>query len=164
MSNLTSSQSPGQGPPESDAAHPHQPHHLNHLSQRLLAQVSEWLEYERTKKSNRKHRRAHYGHHKAAPADEDPEASSSKVSATPEHANKHNRSYSIDSQSSEASLDRLQRIIDDSMSALGLNSLPHYSPRLHSRRSQKKRSRIRSFMMVMFLCPSVMLGWITPRL
>ncbi|KAM0816610.1 putative Choline kinase N-terminal domain-containing protein [Seiridium cardinale] len=143
LSNLSSNQSPSQDPsdPEAPNAHRHH-HHLNHMSQRLIAQVGEWLEYERTKKTRRKSRRSHHhGRHKSATAEGETEASSSSVSAAAsQSASRHSRSYSIDSQSSDVSLDRLQKIIDDSMSALGLNSLPHYSPRMLAKRSQKKRS------------------------
>lgn len=135
-----SNQSPVQGPSDPDAAGTHHRHHLNHLSHRLVSQVAEWLEYERTKKSSRKSRKPYHGRHKSTTSTDAPEASTATDGTSSESASKHSRSYSIDSQSSDVSLDRLQRIIDDSMSALGINSLPHYSPRLFSRKSQKKRS------------------------
>ncbi len=50
------------------------------------------------------------------------------------------RGYSIDSQGSDVSPDRLQRIIDDSMTALGLSQVPHYSPHLGRRRSKSRRN------------------------
>lgn len=144
LSRLASSQPTEQGSPDAEATGQHHSHRLDHMSQRLLGQVAEWLEYERTKKNNRKSRRAHHGRSKAGPAENaaspEPEASSSADAAQTGRTSKHSRSYSIDSQSSDVSLDRLQRIIDDSMSALGLGSLPHYSPRLLSRKSQRKRS------------------------
>lgn len=143
LAGLASNQSSveGQADPEAPGAHRH--HH--HLSQRLVAQVAEWLESERVKKTNRKSRRSRYGRHRHAPTEEEAvepsaSASASTAAAPVEHTPKHNRSYSIDSQNSDISLDRLQKILDDSMSALGLNSVPHYVPRSHSKKAHKKRS------------------------
>lgn len=140
LANIPSNQSPNQGPSDPDAPPAQHRHRLDHLSSRLVAQVAEWLEHERLKKNNRKSRRSHHGRHKPTSAEAEAEASSSAAAATPDRAARHGRSYSIDSQSSDVSLDRLQKIIDDSLGALGLNSIPHYSPHLLARRSQKKRS------------------------
>lgn len=146
LARLAGNQLPDQVPSDAESGNPHHRHNLNHLSSRLVGQVAEWLEHERTKKTNRKSRRLHHGRSKAVPAEgnteDDTEVSSSVSPAPPQpdRASKHNRSHSIDSASSDVSLDRLQKIIDNSMSALGLGSLPHYSPRLLSRKSQKKRS------------------------
>lgn len=125
-------QSPNHGP--QDAAGPSSSHHHHglghHLGERLIAQIAEWLEHEKVKKDKRRARKAHSSRRKTSSRETDPPTSEPVV--------KHHRSYSIDSQSSEVSLDRLQRIIDDGIGALGLNSVPHYSPRL-GRRTQKKR-------------------------
>ncbi|KAH8193746.1 hypothetical protein TruAng_012087 [Truncatella angustata] len=140
-SRLVSHQSPDQGPTDSETSGSHHRHH--HLSSRLVSQVAEWLEHERTKKTNRKSRKSRHGRSKADPTDtseDHAEASSSTAAGSSARTSRHSRSYSIDSQSSDVSLDRLQKIIDDSMSALGLNNVPHYNPKLLGRRMQKKRS------------------------
>ncbi|KAI0400424.1 kinase-like domain-containing protein [Xylaria palmicola] len=108
---------------------PHR-HRIDRMGERIIAQVAEWLDHERTKRQNRKARRAHGSrrkHHKDDAQESDP-PSTARL-----------RSFSVDSQSSEVSLDRLQKIIDDSMSSLGLHAIPHHSPRL-GRKSQRRRS------------------------
>ncbi|KAI3341040.1 kinase-like domain-containing protein [Ustulina deusta] len=110
---------------------PHR-HRIDVVGERIIAQVSEWLEHERIKRQNRKARRPHGGRRKHQKGDVEGEQSESQSTVQA-------RRFSIDSQSSEVSLDRLQRIIDDSMSSLGLNVIPHHSPRL-GRKSQRRRS------------------------
>jgi choline kinase len=139
LSSLASQQSPLQGPSDPEGSQAHHRHRLDHLGERLVAQVAEWLEHERVKKQNRKSRRVSSGRRKAIQATDEATAAPTASTDSLEHASNHRR-FSIDSQSSEVSLDRLQRILDDSMSALGLNAVPHYSPRLGGRRSHKKRS------------------------
>ncbi|KAI4593630.1 hypothetical protein KJ359_009114 [Pestalotiopsis sp. 9143b] len=142
LASLASNQSSTPGQAEPDASSGHRHHH--HVSHRFVSQVAEWLEYERQKKTNRKSRRSRYGRSsKHAPVEDEAAAEpsgSTDAAAHVESTPKHNRSYSIDSQHSDVSLDRLQRILDDSMSALGLNSIPQYIPRSHSKKSHKKRS------------------------
>ncbi|KAI1379150.1 kinase-like protein [Hypoxylon crocopeplum] len=116
---------------QQDGARSHSHHHHHHLD-RFVAQVSDWLEYERVKKQNRRSRRVHSSRRK--PAKDDTDKTDTRQ-PQPERL----RSYSIDSQSSEASLDRLQRIVDDGMSALGLRGIPHYSPKF-GKRLQRRRS------------------------
>ncbi|KAK4232277.1 kinase-like domain-containing protein [Podospora fimiseda] len=104
----------------------HHRHKLDRVSEKLLAQVAEWLQREKTKKETKKSRK-HSARHKL-----------SIEPATQEVPRP--RADSKGSDSSEVSLDRLQRILDDSMSALGLSSVPHLGPRL-SRRNRKRSSR-----------------------
>lgn len=115
---------------DSAQSQPPRRHRIDVVGERIIAQVTDWLEHERNKRQNRKARRAHGSRRKHQK--EDPESSQSSSAALA-------RRFSIDSQSSEVSLDRLQRIIDDSMSSLGLTSIPHHSPRL-GRKSQRRRS------------------------
>ncbi|RYO89466.1 hypothetical protein DL766_009542 [Monosporascus sp. MC13-8B] len=130
LDSLTSSPSPHDTSLEASASHPHHRHRVNQLGERLIAQVADWLEHERTKSQNRKSRRAHPSKRK----------SSSHVSNDTEVPLPHlTRRTSADSQSSEVSFDRLQRIIEEGMSALGLKSVPHYSSR-SGRKPQRKRS------------------------
>ncbi|KAI2619580.1 kinase-like protein [Hypoxylon sp. NC1633] len=108
-------------------------HHAHHHVDRFVAQVSDWLDRERVKKQNRRTRRVHSS--KRKPAKDDADNTDAQQQQQPERL----RSYSIDSQSSEVSLDRLQKIIDDGMSVLGIRGVPHYSPKL-GRRHQRRRS------------------------
>ncbi|KAI1349963.1 kinase-like protein [Xylaria sp. FL0043] len=121
-------------PPQAqeDPAPPQRPHRhrIDVVGERIIAQVSEWLEHERIKHQNRKARRAHGSRRKHQK--EDAEGSESQSAGRA-------RRFSINSQSSDVSLDRLQRIIDDSMSSLGLNAVPHHSPKL-PRKPQRRRS------------------------
>lgn len=105
------------------AQHSHR-HKLDKVSHKLVVQVAEWLQREKSKKESKKSRK-HSARRKPSPE--------SKEAIRP-------RAGSMGSDSSEVSLDRLQRILDDSMSALGLNSIPHLGPRL-SKKHRKRSSR-----------------------
>jgi choline kinase len=107
-------------------------HKMDRASERLLVQVAEWLEREKTKREHRKSR-THTVRRKL-------EHAASAVLGPGSRP----RADSLDSDSSEVSLDRLQHILDDSMAALGLNTIPKYSPRLgrrHRKRSSKNLTR-----------------------
>lgn len=111
-------------------------HKIDRMSEKLLAQVAEWLESEKAKKEAKKARKPS-GRKKSPPAEkvltqEQGESSASKLSPP--------RSPSIDSASSDVSLDRLQRILDSSMAALGINSIPKFGPHL-GRKHRKKSSK-----------------------
>ncbi|KAK3363376.1 kinase-like domain-containing protein [Lasiosphaeria hispida] len=110
-------------------------HRIDRMSERLLAQVADWLEREKTKKETKKThrlttRRKSPPVEKAAPA----------PAAEPSRA----RAPSVDSNSSEVSLDRLQRILDDSMAVLGLTSVPHLGPHLGRKHHKKSHKRLPS--------------------
>lgn len=114
----------------------HHRHKVDRASERFLAQVAEWLEREKAKRE----------HRKSLPH-------AARRRSPPKHINLafpapgRPRGDSIDSDSSEVSLDRLQRILDDSVAALGLNSIPHFGPRLgrkHRRRSSRNLNRVAS--------------------
>ncbi|KAI1761130.1 kinase-like protein [Hypoxylon sp. FL1150] len=118
--------------------HPHVPHHLN----RFISQVADWLEQERIKKQNRRSRRIHSSRWRSSKDDTEETDAQQQAQAQEQQQQQpaeRSRRYSIDSQSSDVSFDRLQKIIDDGMSALGLQGLPHYSPRL-GKKLQRKRS------------------------
>ncbi|KAI1329982.1 kinase-like protein [Xylariaceae sp. FL0255] len=134
-SSLPISQSPQQLPTEPAQSHHRHRHRLDHVGERLIAQVAEWLEHERIKKQNRASRRMHSSRRRPQSEEVETEAETSGSLPSTSKA----RSYSIDSQSSEVSLERLQKIIDDSMSSLGLNAVPPYSPK-SGRKQQKRRS------------------------
>ncbi|KAK3996894.1 putative choline kinase [Cladorrhinum sp. PSN332] len=102
---------------------PHHRHRIDRVSEKLVAQVAEWLQREKAKKESKKSRKFSARR-------------KSSIDAAAQEAPRP-RADSKGSDSSEVSLDRLQRILDDSMSALGLNSVPNLGPRL----SRKHRSR-----------------------
>ncbi|KAK5662915.1 hypothetical protein OQA88_6327 [Cercophora sp. LCS_1] len=113
-----------------DAQNHHHRHKVDRMSERLLAQVAEWLEHEKAKKEARKQRK-HTVRRKSPSAEKKDKAG---------HVQVRERSPSIESNSSEASLDRLQRIIEDSVSRLGLSAIPRFGPHLgrkHHRRPSK---------------------------
>ncbi|KAH8885693.1 kinase-like protein [Thozetella sp. PMI_491] len=116
-------------PPALAEDSPHHRHHHSHrlerASERLLARVAEWLQHEKAKKETRKARKV--------PARRKSPPSEDSAGAVP---GVRPRAYSIDSQDSDVSLDQLQRIIDDSMAALGLSQVPYYSTK-HGRRRSK---------------------------
>lgn len=102
----------------------------HHASEMMLARVGEWLDRERKKMGRRKTGRPS----KRAQAHAPPVKAGDGEEPGPRE-----RSDSIDSQSSEVSLDRLQRIIDDSMTNLGISSVPPTKPALGKRPSSRRR-------------------------
>ncbi|KAJ0362683.1 hypothetical protein COL154_006128 [Colletotrichum chrysophilum] len=132
---------PVQSPEEIAASQQHQHQHRHgqrHLyqSQKLLAQLSDWLEHEKKKKATRKS--------KTSPRRRSPQ-SKTKTEAQAEPAPQaapRSRSDSIDSDSSDVSFDRLQKIIDESMASLGISSVPQSGPRLGRRTSGRLKKSI----------------------
>lgn len=108
-----------------------------YYSEKLIAQVSDWLDHERRKASSRKKRTPHvlHHHHPRRTSNSPPESRKSRgldtdsvdPTAAPPQTQRE-RADSVDSQGSDVSLDRLQRIIEDSMSSMGLTAVPHFSP------------------------------------
>lgn len=113
---------------DASAAHHHHRHLVNHFGERLIGQISDWLEHERTKSQNRKTRGVRPSRRK--PSDH---------ATNDGEAKQLDRRDSIDSESSDVSFDRLQRIVEEGMSALGLKSIPHYTTKLN-RKVQRRRS------------------------
>lgn len=124
-------------------SHHHISHRVDRASEKLLSQVADWLQREKAKRESRRPRKRHHHlrrrHHKARPQEETvPEEPEQEVEVSLE------RTTSIDSASSDVSLDRLQRILDDSMAALGLNNISQLGPKIgrrSSHRSKKYASR-----------------------
>lgn len=120
---------------------------VDRASEKLLAQVAEWIQREKAKRETKKPRKHHHHHlhsrrkHKTQ-AEEPPVPEEPEAEADVENALR--RTASIDSNSSDVSLDRLQRILDDSMAALGISSVPHYSAKLGRRLSHRKKAGSRS--------------------
>ncbi|KAK4042518.1 kinase-like domain-containing protein [Parachaetomium inaequale] len=116
--------------------HSHHRHRPDIVTERLLSQVAEWLEREKVKKEYKTSRMPHV-RRRSPPGD----------TSIPVPAPGRARGDSIESDSSEVSLDRLQRILDDNMAALGLNSLSQLVPRFgrrHRKRSSKNLTRAAS--------------------
>lgn len=125
-----------QDPSRPNSHHIHHPHQLD----RFVASIADWLEHERVKKQNRRSRRVHSSKRRSTKDDVDKTSTQQpQPEQQPEQQPERSRKYSIDSQSSDVSFDRLQKIIDDGMSALGLRGIPHYSPKI-GKRSQRRRS------------------------
>jgi choline kinase len=99
------------------------------VTERLLAQVADWLQREKVKKERRKSKKHGL-----------PKMSTAVHAGISVPAAGRPRTNSLKSDSSEVSLDRLQRILDDNMAALGLSSAPSASPRL-GRKLRKRSSK-----------------------
>ncbi|KAJ4386317.1 hypothetical protein N0V93_009210 [Gnomoniopsis smithogilvyi] len=114
---------------------------VDRASERLLAQVAEWLQREKAKRESKKPRRHHLRRKHRAHALE--ETVKEEPEPEPEHEAEAGatlyRTASIDSNSSDVSLHRLERIIQDGMAALGLNNIPQYNPRIGRRSSQRSK-------------------------
>ncbi|KAJ4153910.1 hypothetical protein LMH87_010376 [Akanthomyces muscarius] len=121
-----------------------------YYSEKLLAQVSDWLDHERHKASSRK-KRTHLHHHPRRSSNSPPDSRRKSRGpdaddvdpAAPPPQTQRERSDSVDSQGSDVSLDRLQRIIEDSMSSMGLSAVPHFSPR-PPKNKLKRRGSLRA--------------------
>ncbi|KAL9947949.1 hypothetical protein ACHAQF_005831 [Verticillium nonalfalfae] len=171
-------QEAGETPEESSEQHQQQQQHHSHghghgherrkqhyVSQKLLSQVSDWLEHERRKREQRKS-----GSHASSSRRKRPQqqqetqaqaqaqapaqvpAADTTTAVTDEKGQDgfpfRHRTDSIDSQSSDMSFDKLQRILEENMAALGLDSIPHLGPKLPQRPSVRghKKSGSRSML------------------
>lgn len=103
-----------------------------YYSEKLLAQVGDWLEHERKKASSLKKKTRR---HKPASPPTEAGQERQKGPGRP-------RTDSIDSQSSEIGFDKLQRILEDSMASMGLGSLPHHPPKITRHGHRKRRSSL----------------------
>ncbi|RFU72686.1 choline kinase [Trichoderma arundinaceum] len=128
---LSATASPAIRPVEDSAlsSHHHHSHsnRRNHQSERILAQVGEWLERERKKAMARK-LKPRRRKSKSPPSDQVQTADTAAASASSQPSRE--RSNSTSSQSSDISFDGLQHILEVSMASMGLTSLPKYSPRV----------------------------------
>ncbi|KAI0020685.1 protein kinase-like domain-containing protein [Xylariomycetidae sp. FL0641] len=118
-------------PSQEDGGKPHHAHRqkLEHVGERFMAQVADWLENERIKKQSRTSRIKHHMRRRSHKGESEDQQ---------EDNHEKQRRCSIDSNSSEVSFDRLQKIIDDSISKLGLTGVPHYNSKA-GRKSQRSR-------------------------
>lgn len=121
-------------PPARHEEHP-QSHHRQYYSEKLLAQVNDWLEHEKKKASSRR-RKPRQKKSKSPPKE-----NLDRTSRADQGPNGHVRSESVDSQGSDVSFDRLQRILEDSMAHMGFNSVPNFPPKATRPRHRKSSSR-----------------------
>ena len=143
LTSLAKTISPPSGSEEATQSSPktHR-HRINRASEKLVTQIAEWLQREKAKNANRK--RPKVPRRKSPPAGTaSPTPPDSTAPDAPSAG--RDRAPSLESDSSEVSFDRLQRILDDGMAALGLNShqLPHLNSQLgrrHSKRSLSHKS------------------------
>ncbi|KAK2593934.1 hypothetical protein QQS21_008341 [Conoideocrella luteorostrata] len=107
----------------SSGHHHHHSHRHQYYAEKLLAQVSDWLEHEKAKKAARKpksHRRK-----SKSPPDQD---------RAPSADHGRERSDSMNSHSSDVSFEKLGNILQDSLASLGLGSIPQHPSKIIRRR------------------------------
>ncbi|QUC18020.1 uncharacterized protein UV8b_02261 [Ustilaginoidea virens] len=114
--------------PDDDSAHSsgshHHPHRHQYYAEKLLAQVSDWLEHAKKKKLA-----AHKPKSRRRKSNSPPDQGRS-----PSDQPGRQRSDSMDSQSSDVSLEKLENILRDSLSSLGLSSIPQHPSKFPRRR------------------------------
>ncbi|KAG5990553.1 hypothetical protein E4U43_004259 [Claviceps pusilla] len=110
--------------------HQHHSHRHQYYAEKLLAQVSDWLEHEKSKMASGRKSSSHRRKSKSPP-DADP----SSPSADPVRE----RSDSVDSQSSHVSFEKLEHILQGSLSSLGLTSIPQHPSRFPRRRQASSK-------------------------
>ncbi|KAK7418627.1 hypothetical protein QQX98_003816 [Neonectria punicea] len=140
-SSLSESSASIRPPPED---HSHTSHHHGHrhqyYSEKLLAQVNDWLEHEKRKATARKPK-LRRRKSKSPPKTKEQESERPTRGDQDKSDNQRARSVSVDSQSSEISFDRLQRILEESMAHMGFNGVPHFNSKLTRPRNRKASSR-----------------------
>lgn len=112
------------------SGHHHSQKH-QYYAEKLLAQVSDWLEHEKNKKAAT--RKPKSRRKSRSPPDQDRSAAA---------APGRERSDSVDSQSSEVSLEKLEHILQDSLASLGLSSIPQHPPKLSRRRRANSKTAL----------------------
>lgn len=127
--------------------HKHHEHRV-HQHDRLLLQVSEWLQREKAKRAARKSKGRHSTKHSSANGEEGSETPVGHASTTEEpHHDKtlRHRSSSHGSDSSTISLESLQRILDDSLAGFGHEPQSSVSSVFGTRRLSSAGGRRRSY-------------------
>jgi choline kinase len=109
--------------------HPHHAHHA-HKHDKLLLQVSEWLQREKAKLAARKSKES----------SKRPQLNGVKEAADTGRSSRP-RTSSQSSDSSSLSLEKLQRILEDNMSGYGLDKVLLASPPLGPRKPSQLRRR-----------------------
>ncbi|KAG6040401.1 hypothetical protein E4U41_000645 [Claviceps citrina] len=104
-------------------------HRHQYYAEKLLVQVYDWLKHEKTKLAAARKSKSHRRKSKS-PQEQDPSTSADDG---------RERSNSVDSQSSHVSLDKLEHILQGSLSSLGLNSIPEHPSKFPRRRRANPR-------------------------
>ncbi|KAH6981013.1 kinase-like domain-containing protein [Ilyonectria sp. MPI-CAGE-AT-0026] len=125
---------------DTSTSSPQQSHRRQYYSEKLLAQVNDWLEHEKRKATARKPK-PRRRKSKSPPKGDGQDSERPTREDKDQSQNGRARSESVDSQSSDISFDRLQRILEDSMAHMGFSSVPHFSPKLTRPRHRKSSSR-----------------------
>jgi len=113
--------------------HQQHAHRHQYYAEKLLAQVYDWLQHEKNKMSAARKPRSHRRKSKS-PQDQDP-SSASTTSPDPVRG----RSDSVDSQSSHVSFEKLEHILQGSLSSLGLSSIPQHPSKFPRRRQTNSK-------------------------
>ncbi|QPC72650.1 hypothetical protein HYE68_003402 [Fusarium pseudograminearum] len=137
-------------PTSNPSSHHHHSHRRQYYSEKLLAQVGDWLEHERAKAHARKSKKTSRRRKSKSPNKEnqskstgesEPATASTSAQGSEQSNNGRPRSDSVDSDSSDTSFDRLQRILEESLAHMGLNGLPHMAPKMTRPKQRKVPSR-----------------------
>lgn len=142
-SSLSESSPSGARPEEHGHSSNHANRHQYH-SEKLLAQVGDWLEHERKKASSKKSKYSRRRKSKSPPKEEGVTQlgdNKGSLEGIDKEKNGRQRVDSIDSQESEISFDKLQQILERSLSDMGLSSVPHFSPKAARPRTRKTPSQ-----------------------
>lgn len=116
----------------------HQEDRRQYYSEKMLAQVSEWLDNERRKASQRSKK----PHHRQRKSISPPKEADSTGPTSPT-TNYRPRSDSVDSQGSDISFDKLQQILEDTVAHMGLSSIPHFPSKV-PRHKMRRRGSLRA--------------------
>jgi choline kinase len=124
-----------------------------YYSEKMVAQIGDWLERQQSKQARRKKKKHQAnGAPKSLINGQDLRAPDLTPDALKSHDDQgadlsmpdRKRSDSVGSQESDVSLDRLQRIVDDSMVALGMKPSHRFSPRSTRPPRSRRRSLVRA--------------------
>ncbi|OAA40052.1 Protein kinase-like domain protein [Metarhizium rileyi] len=120
--------------PDDDPAQPtghNHSHRHQYYAEKLLAQVADWVEHEKKKKDAA--RKLKSRRKSKSPPNQD---RSSPATSTRE------RSDSVNSEHSDVSFEKLEDILQDSLSSLGLSSIPQHPPKLSRRRRANSKPNL----------------------
>ncbi|TQS32695.1 hypothetical protein Golomagni_06982, partial [Golovinomyces magnicellulatus] len=134
----TAENSPAMRPADEGSSGKNKDEARQYYSEKFLAQVGDWLEHERRKAQQRKKTPGNRRRKSNSPPA--PNEAESQSPSQP----RRDRSDSVDSQSSDVSLDRLQHILEESMANMGFSQIPHFSPRPPSRPKQRRRGSLKA--------------------
>lgn len=136
MSGKWAPSSPAFRPLDDSSSRRHHEDQHQYYSEKLLAQVGEWLDNERRKASQRKTKKHHHQRKSISP----PKDREAGQPASPTTVAARPRSDSVDSQSSDVALDKLQGILEDTLTHLGLKSIPSFPSKVPRHKLRRRGS------------------------